>query len=186
MPAALALAYLELKDKRPEGARKVFANILKRQPDHLQAMLGMAAVETAVGRVKESVQWLEKAAKAHPRALEPRMKLVGHHLRSGNRDNALTLVKELQTLAPNDPEVLVLLARASGQGEHASAVSNLRRALEARPGQPGLMFELANAQLAQGDDTRGASQPRAASASGARVRAGAPGPDPGGSGRRPT
>lgn len=152
MPAALALAYLELKDKRPEGARKVFADILKRHPDHLQAMLGMAAVETAVGRVKESVQWLEKAAKAHPRALEPRMKLVGHHLRAGNRDSALTMAKELQTLAPNDPEVLVLLARAqAAQGEHASAVSNLRRALEARPGQPGLMFELANAQLAQGD-----------------------------------
>lgn len=156
MPAALALAFLELKDKQPEAARSVFAAILRQQPDHLEAMQGMAAVELAVERTDEATQWLEKAAKAHPKAIEPRIKLVNQLLRAGNRDKAIVQAKELQSLAPDDPDVLRLLARAQlAIGDPASAVSSLRRAQQVRPGQPDLLLELANAELAM-RDTRAA------------------------------
>jgi putative PEP-CTERM system TPR-repeat lipoprotein len=152
IPAASNLVYLELKDKRVDAARAVFKGILDRSPNHLEAMLGMASIEAAVGQTREQLAWLEKAAKAHPKAIQPRKKLLAHYLSTGQHARALPLAKELQSLSPNQPDILALLARAQfAGGDHTGAVSTLTRATTLKPDAASLWVALANAQMAVGN-----------------------------------
>lgn len=151
-PAVFGLAYLEMKEKKPEAARALFQEVLKRKADDLEAMLGMAAVELAVGNPDGAMQWWERAARAHPRATLPRLRMAERHLAEGRADKAAALAQELLTLAPNHPTYLRLQARTHIQaGDLASAQSVLTRLLDQNPQDAGLWLELANIQTGTRD-----------------------------------
>jgi len=146
-PAVFGLAYLDLKEKRPEAARALFQSVLKNKADDLEAMLGMAAVELAVGKPDTAMQWWERAARAHPRAPLPRLRMAERHLASGRPDLALALTRELLTLAPNNPTYLRLQGRIHLQaGDLASAQSVFTRLADLHPQDASLWLELANIQ----------------------------------------
>ena len=71
-PAAANLAQLDLKANQPAAARQRFEGILKADPKHLNAMLAMADLSLRSKDEKAYVSWLEKAATAHPQAMQPR------------------------------------------------------------------------------------------------------------------
>ncbi|OFZ68859.1 MAG: hypothetical protein A2Z01_00850 [Betaproteobacteria bacterium RBG_16_58_11] len=127
VPAASRLAQLDLREKNIEAARKRFLGVLDKSPNNLQAMLALAEFSVAERDEPEYVKWLEKAAKAHPAALEPRTQLAGYYLSRGKPQQALALAREAQTAAPDNPAALDFLGNiqlAAGEKENALATFN--------------------------------------------------------------
>ena len=153
MPALKNLARLDVSDNNIDGARKRFQNVLAKDAGNLDAMLEMASLAARENKRAESAQWLRKAADAHPKAMEPRLRLVRHHLAGNASQQALAAAREALTAQPDSPDALELLARVqSAIGEHESAASSLSRALALKPDAAELHYQLA---LVQGVLLRG-------------------------------
>ncbi len=148
-PAAFSLARLDLEDKKPAAARKRFESILDQDKNNLRAMLALADLAAGEGREKESVQWLEKAARADAKALAPRARLVQHHLANKRYKEALEIANALAQTAPDSAEAMALLAQVQlSSGDATASIASLEKALRLAPGTPELHYRLALAQLA--------------------------------------
>ncbi len=89
--------------------------------------------------------------------MEPRLRLVRHHLDGNNREQALAVAREAVNTQPDNLSALELLARVqSTVGEHNNAASTLVRALALQPDSPDLHYQLAMVQgvLRQTDKAR--------------------------------
>jgi putative PEP-CTERM system TPR-repeat lipoprotein len=123
-PAAANLAQLDLVDGKTADARKRFEGILKADPAHLQAMLAMADLSQRDKDEKAYVSWLEKAIKAHPKALPPREGLTRHLLAKGEKAKALAIAREAVAANPDNPSALNLLGSTQlATGDNTNAIS---------------------------------------------------------------
>jgi putative PEP-CTERM system TPR-repeat lipoprotein len=148
-PAALSLARLDLDEKNPAAARKRFESILAQDKNNIRAMLALADLAAGQGDEKESVQWLEKAARADVKAYAPRARLVQHHLANKRTKEALEIANSLAQTSPDSAEAMALLASAQlAAGDAASSISSLEKALRLAPEAPELLYRLGLAQLA--------------------------------------
>lgn len=148
-PAAANLAQLDLKEGRPLDARKRFEDILKIDRNHLQAMLAMADLSLRDKNEKAYVEWLERAAKAHPKAVEPRIALARHLLARGEKNKALAIARDTVAADPDSPAALTLLGNIQLASDDASAAVTTFTALTKKtPQSPAALERLALAQLA--------------------------------------
>lgn len=152
-PAAVNLARLEMQDKKPDAARKHLEGILKKNSDSLSGMLALAEFERSQNQEAAAyVSLLNRAVKAHPKALAPQMELVQHQLAKGEARQALVLARGMTTTFPNSREVQELLAQTQlAAGERENAVASYQKLVEEAPERISAQFGLANAQLAKGD-----------------------------------
>lgn len=148
-PAAFSLARLDLEDKNPAAARKRFESILAKDKNNLRAMLALADLAAGQGSEKESLQWLEKAARANAKAYAPHARLVQHHLANKRHKEALEIANSLAQAAPDSVEAMALLANAQlAAGDALSSIASLEKALRLAPDAPELLYRLGLAQLA--------------------------------------
>lgn len=103
------LAQLDLLENKPDAARRRFEAVLKAAPNHAPAMLQIARLTPDPAA---RLQWLQRAAQAAPKALEPLQLLVEHHLALGETDRALVQARQMAALAPEDPRTLLTLGAA--------------------------------------------------------------------------
>lgn len=108
-PATAKLAELDLRDRKPDAARKRFERILEKDKTNLQAMMALAELAARQNNEKDYVAWLERAAKAHPRAIPPRAAQIRHLLAKKETQKALAIANETLTTNPDDPAALDLL-----------------------------------------------------------------------------
>ncbi|MDP1683476.1 MAG: PEP-CTERM system TPR-repeat protein PrsT [Burkholderiales bacterium] len=123
-PAAVNLAQLDMKDKKPDAARKRFESVLAKDKNNLQAMLALAAMEADAKHEKEMLEWLNKAATAHPAATAPRALLAQFYVQKKDPQRALTHAREAANANPDQPEALSLLGMtqmAAGEKDNAVA-----------------------------------------------------------------
>lgn len=107
LPAATALAQLDLIAKKPEDARKRFESVLAKEPKNIQALLAIAELQARTGAKPEDVATqIGKAIAAAPAETAPRLALIGLHVRNKDGKKALTAVQEALTAIPDRPEIL--------------------------------------------------------------------------------
>ena len=150
-PAAMALAQLDLADKKPAAARQRFERMLDKDRTHLQAMLALAELAAANNQEAASLEWLEKAAKAHPKALQPRAILVRRYLSRNEPQRALVIANEAVNANPGNPAALDLLGSAQmASQDRTSATSTYTRLAQLAEQSPESLVRLAYAQTAAG------------------------------------
>ena len=106
-PAAdLSLAMLDYGEGKFDSARKTLAEVLKRWPHNVEALIQMAQIEDKTGRPLEAIAYYEKALQENsnnPQALNNLAYLLAD---SGkDPDRALALAQQVKELLPNSPTV---------------------------------------------------------------------------------
>ena len=151
-PAAANLARLDLQDKQPLAARNRYEGLLKKNPNHVQAMLAIAELIAITGGKQEEVLgWLQRANKANPKAARPLLMLSRHYLQTGDANKALSSAHEAQPLDPDNAEILDVLGAAQlAANENSQALSTYSRLVTLQPKSPLALFRLATAQNAMG------------------------------------
>lgn len=128
-PAVLNLARLDLMDKKPEAAKLRFEGLLVKDPDNLQSMLALADLALFNKQEKDYVNWLQKAADAHPKALQPRALLTRFYL--AKKENSLALAAANAALKnnPDDLQAMHLLGSTQMATQDTKAGIETYRAL---------------------------------------------------------
>ena len=148
-PAAANLAQLDLRDKNPQAARKRFDSVLAANKNSVVAMLAIATMERSAGNEKAFVEWLDKAARADAKALQPRALLVQHYISKKDAPRALSIAREAQTANPASPEALELLGVAQlAADEKDNAIATFGKLVALAPQAPAAYLRLASAQAA--------------------------------------
>ena len=148
-PAAMNLAQLDIRDKKPDAARKRFESVLTKDKGNMQAMLAIAAMEVEAKNEKGYLEWVNKAANAHPVAIQPRALLTRYYLQKNDPKKALAIAREVANANANQPEALDLLGvtqMAAGEKDEAAATFTKLAALA--PNNPSAQMRLGAAQEA--------------------------------------
>lgn len=148
-PAANGLAELDMRDNKPEAARQRFERILAKDKTHLQAMLALAQWAKINQQDKAYQDWLDKAARAHPGAIEPRAELVSELLAKGEKQKALVLANEVVNTHPEDPVALNVLGNVQmALLDYSGALSTFAKLVRMAPQSADAHMRLAFAQIA--------------------------------------
>lgn len=153
LAAATNLARLDLRDSKPDAASARFAGILAKNPKHVGAHLALA--ELAIVQKGDPAvirSHLDSAIAAAPDAVAPRRQLIGYLLQTKQPKDALGVARELEAVAPDNPDTMRLLAMAQlATGDFEQAVANMNRLVTVMPGRADVLLDLARAQLAASD-----------------------------------
>lgn len=159
LPAAVNLARMDRAEGRPQDGVKRFEAIIAANPKNIDAHLFLADFLLKMGAKSEAVhEVLDRANRADPSALGPKLALVQHHLRQRDTKKALTLAQEVAAAHPNDSGVQGVLGRtllAAGDQQQATAAFSKQASLHPQAVAP--LIELADAQL-RVKDRAGAEQ----------------------------
>jgi len=153
--ASLSLAQLALEAKDLPTARKIYKTILAQHPDDLATLMQLAAIDARERNAEAMVARLKRAMEAHPTAMEPRLRLAGFYIATGNPDKVTPLFATLDELQRRSPSVLELtgLAQLALQ-ENTSALATLQQLVDARPNSAQSHFLLAMAAGKTGDEEK--------------------------------
>lgn len=151
-PARMNLAQLDLREDKIDDAVKNYEIIIGENPKHVGALLAMADVAVRQKRTNNVVGWLKKASAADEKTIAPKLRLVQYY--SGQRDfqRAIAVARELDTKAPNNPQVLEALGRTEiAIGDPAAAVATFRRLATVAAKSPRAHHLLGGALVAASD-----------------------------------
>lgn len=147
-PAVANLATLDIQNNNPTAARKRIENFLEKDKDNIQAMLTLAKLASTSGQTEIKVTWLEKAAKAHPTALEPRAELIKHHLSRNDKQQAIAIAKAATSATNESPSALSLLGGTQLiTGDLKGAITSFSRLTEKAKDSPDAFLQLGMAQF---------------------------------------
>lgn len=163
-PAAMNLAQLDLRDKNPPAAKKRFMEILRNDPNNLQALMALAKLGNRLGATPQEVlEWLERAKKNNPGATQATVMLAQFYLVAGQAGKAVELAAEARAIAPDNPEVLDALGLAQlAAGEKNAAVTTFGKLVALQPQSATALMRLANAQYANDNGAAAATSLRKA------------------------
>lgn len=153
LPAANALANLDIAEKKPDQAKERFKAILSKSPDNLGALVGQARIFLALGDRDGYVTSLKQAIKLHPDALDPASQLVRYYITQAKQpDQALEIALKAASANNGNPEFLDLLGQAQlGAGHKKDAVDTFTNITNRAPNSALAWYQLAWAQRVAGD-----------------------------------
>ena len=151
--AATNLARLDIEDNKPREARRRFETILEKDKNNVQALLALANIGPRIEATqKERVDWLERARKASPGSVQPRLMLARLYAQAGDMKKAVEVAQQAQLSNPDNPEVLDTLgAMQLAAGDKNQALSTYRALAKVQPNSPVALYRLAGAQAANAD-----------------------------------
>ncbi len=150
-PAAASLAVLDLRDKKPDEARKHFDKLLAADPKNVQALLAIAELRAQAGADKAELAGLfTNAIKLNPVVVAPRLLLIELNLRTRDTKAALTAAQDGVAVLPDSPELLDALGRAQmASGDFNQAVNSFNKLVGLQRRSPQPQLRLADAYMAQ-------------------------------------
>jgi len=153
LPAASALANLDIQENKPAQARERFKRILSKSPDNLGALMGQARIAMTLGDQKEFVAYLTKAIQAHPDALEPVSQLTLYYINHAHQPELALEVAQKAAQANNgNPAFLDNLGSAQlGAGHKKDAIDTYTNVTNQMPNSAVAWYRLAWAQRVAGD-----------------------------------
>jgi putative PEP-CTERM system TPR-repeat lipoprotein len=153
LPAAAALADLDIREKKPAQARERFTRILAKSPDNLGALMGQARVAQALGDTNAYIDNLKRAIEHHPAAAEPAILLTRHYLQKSRQpQQALALAQQAANANPDNPAFLDNLGEAQlGAGRTKDAIDTYTRLANGQPDSAAAWYRLAWAQRVAGN-----------------------------------
>lgn len=151
-PAALSLAQLDIKDGKPDAARKRLDDFLAADKKSVPAMIALGELAIRAGDDDKAVGWFNKAIQAHPAAIRLRRILISYYVGKKEFKKALSAARDARDANPNDPNTLSFLADIQLLvGDKRSAIENYKRLAKELPKSPVPLFKLAQAQIADQD-----------------------------------
>ena len=157
-PAAANLAQLEMKDKKPEAARKHLTAFLEKNKKSVEAMSGLAELAQLQGKTAEVTQWREKAHTENPDEVIPAILLATHQLRTGEKEKALNLVRKFQVANPKNTDLLDLLGQAQmANGDRDGALESFSKLAGMAPKSAQAQMRLASVHMAQNNPNAAAN-----------------------------
>jgi putative PEP-CTERM system TPR-repeat lipoprotein len=157
VPAASSLAALDLRDKRPDLAKKRFESILAVDSKNLEALLSIAEIRALEAAPKDEVVALyEKAIKLNPAEKRPRLGLVTYLLVQRDAKAALAAARDGRAAFPGSVEFLDALGRSqAAAGDFNQAIATFNELVLAQPESADAQSRLAGAYLSSGDVAAG-------------------------------
>lgn len=147
----LMLAALALLESDQEGAREFYLTTLENDGDNLTAMLQLARLEGERGDKAKQRIYLQRAVRMHPEALQPRLWLAFHYLRSDRAEEVASLLEPLSPLQRGSPQIQAVEATANLMpGGELPADSAMAALLQVYPGSEKYFQLLARAALEAG------------------------------------
>lgn len=153
LPAASALANLDIQEKKPDQANERFKRILAKSPDNLGALMEQARIALALGDQNEFVTYLKKAIQSHPNALEPVNQLTLYYMnRTRQPELALEVAQKAAQANNGNPAFLDNLGQAQlGAGHKKDAIDTYTNVTNRAPNSAVAWYRLAWAQRVAGD-----------------------------------
>jgi putative PEP-CTERM system TPR-repeat lipoprotein len=155
---------IDVQEGKVDDARKRYEKLLAKDSKNEAALLALADLTAmAQPNPEETRGLIERAIAANPRAVRPRLALVGFHLRQKDSRAALTAAQGAQASIPDDPQVLEALALAQlGAGETNSGLETLQRIVKLQPQNAAVLLRIGAVQLAAKDYAAAAGSARRA------------------------
>ena len=153
LPAASALADLDMQEKKPDQASERFKRILSKSPDNLGALMGQARIALALEHQKEFVSYLTKAIQTHPDALEPVNQLTLYYMNQTRQPElALEVAQKAGQTNNGNPAFLDNLGQAQlSAGHKKDAIDTYTNVTNRAPNSAVAWYRLAWAQRVAGD-----------------------------------
>ena len=150
LPAARILAGLDIADKNSAAALGRFESILLKEPNNEDAILGLAQAQVATNAPrKEVIVTFERAIKANPTSIAPRLAQIGYLNQSRDPKAALTAAQAANAAIQNEPKILDALGLAQlAAGETNQAIETFNKLASAQPDSPLAQLRLAAAGYA--------------------------------------
>jgi putative PEP-CTERM system TPR-repeat lipoprotein len=138
LPAAANLARLDAMEKKPTDAKRRFETVLDKDPKNVQALLAIAELRAREGAPADEVAGLiGKAIAADPKAVAPRLALIGLHAKNNDIRKATTAAQDGLAALPDDPQLLFALGRAQqSAGETDAALATFAKLAAQQPNSP--------------------------------------------------
>lgn len=152
-PAAATLASLDLKENKPDDARKRFEGVLAADPKNVQAGLALAELKARAGASSDEVAALiGKAIQSSPNESAPRLALINVYLQNKDVKKAVTAAQDAASALPDRIDILDLLARAQqAAGDTNQALATCRKLASLMPGSPQPFLRMAEINVAAKD-----------------------------------
>ena len=153
LPAATNLARIEFRAGKVDAARAIYKRMLDQSPARADVYLAAAELEKAAGGSTETIDGLLRKAVSHaPGVLGPKLQLADFLLRTQQKAEALTILREAATIAPENPVLLKLLGHAQvANGDVQQAVSVFQKRAAQEPDNAEALMDLGRAQFMNGD-----------------------------------
>jgi putative PEP-CTERM system TPR-repeat lipoprotein len=166
VPAAANLAQLDLAEKKPDMAAQRFQTVLAKDPNNVQALLGLAAlrantprdgaqvpVGAAAAPDPEVVKLLTKAIGAQPTSHVPRAALIRYYIGMNDAKKAARAAQEAVAAMPDQPEILDAAGRAyEADGDTYQAVRTYQKLASVQRGSPQPYLRMAEVQAPKSKD----------------------------------
>ncbi|MCW5632314.1 MAG: PEP-CTERM system TPR-repeat protein PrsT [Rubrivivax sp.] len=153
VPAAAALAGLDIAAGRGEAARKRLQDVVTADPLNVQARVALADVTMRTGGTGAEVSQIYAAAvKANPTQVQPRLLQVDHLLRTGDAPAALIAAQDAVAALPGQSEAQAALGRAQlATGDARQAAATFGQLASRNPTEAVHQLRLAEAHVAAKD-----------------------------------
>jgi len=153
-PAAANLAKLDLKDKKPDDAKKRFEAMLVKDPKNVQALLAIAELRTQSGGSPDEVAALiGKAIAENPTQPTPRLALIRHYLRIKDTKKAVIAAQDAAAALPDQPEIVNALGSTQlAAGDVEQALATFGTLAKLQPNSSQVLARLAQVQIATKDN----------------------------------
>jgi tetratricopeptide (TPR) repeat protein len=161
--AEIREAERHVSDGSPNKAEKIYRDILKNDPDHVEAARLLAGIAVKHERYREAEVFLLRAVKMAPDYLRAWADLANVQRELDKTDDAIASAMRVLELAPDKAESHMLYASVIGQaGRHLDAIEMYRKALIASPDRAGAMCSMAHHLKTIGRQDESIAQYRAA------------------------
>jgi cellulose synthase operon protein C len=154
-PAAANLASLDLRDNKPEDAKKRYEAVLAKDPKNYQAYIALARHGARYGGKKEDIlAFLQKGKTNNPGAIPPVLALATYLIDNNNPKDAVPVLQESLQQNPEKAELLDLLGMAFlRMNERGQALETYNRMLKQDPNSAALHYRMGELKVALRDDT---------------------------------
>lgn len=153
LPAASALADLDIQAEKPEQAKDRFKRILSKAPENLGARMGLARVALALNDFKEYESNLRVAVESHPTAIEPLQALTFYHIKQARQPKiALEIAQKAAQKNKGNAAFQDILGQAFlSAGRSKDAIDTYMAITNSQPSSSIAWYKLGWAQRVAGD-----------------------------------
>lgn len=128
-----------------DRAEEIYRDILKSDPDHVEAARLLAAIAVRHEQHREALVFLQHAVEIAPDYSRALVDLANVHRQLDEFENAESTARKVVALSPEKAEAYMLLAGVLGSaGRHEDAIEMYSKVLELDPGKSGAMCSMAH------------------------------------------